>query len=83
MPKVEPLRLRLRRGVYKGISIGSGQCPVKRYNRQLRDLIIRGRAKPSFIDSHHFGLEEAPTAYDRFDKREDGWTKVLLHPAAA
>ncbi len=28
----------------KGISMGQGQCPVKRYNRQLRDLIIRGLA---------------------------------------
>ncbi|MFG6403046.1 glutathione-independent formaldehyde dehydrogenase [Microbacterium sp. P04] len=64
----------------KGISIGSGQCPVKRYNRELRDLIIRDRAKPSFIVSHELGLDEAVDAYDRFDKREDGWTKVLLHP---
>jgi glutathione-independent formaldehyde dehydrogenase len=36
----------------KGISMGQGQCPVKHYNRQLRDLIIRGRAKPSVIVSH-------------------------------
>ena len=28
----------------KGITIGSGQCPVMRYNRWLRDLIIRGQA---------------------------------------
>jgi len=27
----------------KGISIGSGQCPVMKYNRELRDLIISGR----------------------------------------
>ena len=31
----------------KGIRMGTGQCPVKRYNRQLRDLIIAGRATPS------------------------------------
>ncbi|HEX3947411.1 MAG TPA: glutathione-independent formaldehyde dehydrogenase, partial [Acidimicrobiales bacterium] len=66
----------------KGISIGTGQCPVKRYNRQLRDLIIRGQASPSVIVSHEVGLEEAPSAYEHFDKRDDGWTKVLLHPAA-
>jgi len=67
----------------KGISIGSGQCPVKRYNRELRDLIIHDRAKPSFIVSHELGLDAAVDAYDRFDKREDGWTKVLLHPGQA
>lgn len=66
----------------KGISIGSGQCPVKRYNRELRDLIIRDRAKPSFIVSHEVDLEDAADAYDKFDKRTDGYTKVLLHPAA-
>lgn len=64
----------------KGISIASGQCPVKRYNRELRDLIIHDRATPSFIVSHELPLDEAVGAYDKFDKREDGWTKVLLHP---
>jgi glutathione-independent formaldehyde dehydrogenase len=27
-------------------------------------------------------LTEAPAAYAKFDKRIDGYTKVLLHPAA-
>jgi glutathione-independent formaldehyde dehydrogenase len=67
----------------KGISIGSGQCPVKRYNRQLRDLIIRGQATPSLIVSHELSLDDAVEAYDKFDKRVDGWTKVLLHPGSA
>ncbi|BDI22468.1 glutathione-independent formaldehyde dehydrogenase [Herbiconiux sp. L3-i23] len=66
----------------KGIAIGTGQCPVKKYNRQLRDLIIRGKASPSAIVSHELGLDEAPDAYKHFDARDDGWTKVLLHPAA-
>jgi glutathione-independent formaldehyde dehydrogenase len=66
----------------KGISIGSGQCPVKAYNRELRDLIIRGRATPSLIVSHEVSLDEAPDAYDKFDKRVDGYTKVLLRPGA-
>jgi glutathione-independent formaldehyde dehydrogenase len=66
----------------KGQRMGTGQCPVKRYNRELRDLIIAGKARPSFIVSHELPLDEAPAGYDHFDKREDGWTKVLLHPAA-
>jgi glutathione-independent formaldehyde dehydrogenase len=65
----------------KGITLGSGQCPVKRYNRQLRDLIIRGQARPSQIVSHELALDEAPDAYAKFDERANGWTKVLLHPA--
>lgn len=67
----------------KGQRMGTGQCPVKRYNRQLRDLVISGRAKPSFLVSHELTLDEAPEAYERFDNREDGWTKVLLHPGRA
>ena len=64
----------------KGIRMGTGQCPVKRYNRLLRDLIIAGRADPSFIISHDLPLSEAVDAYDKFDKRVDGYTKVILHP---
>ncbi|KAG7446697.1 GroES-like protein [Guyanagaster necrorhizus] len=64
----------------KGLTIGTGQCNVKSYNRYLRDLIIAGRAKPSFVVSHNLPLEDAPSAYEKFDKRIDGYTKVLLHP---
>lgn len=67
----------------KGISIASGQCPVKKYNRELRDLIIHGRATPSFIVSHDLPLDQAVEAYAKFDAREDGYTKVLLHPGTA
>lgn len=62
----------------KALSIGSGQAPVKRYNEYLRDLIVNGRAKPSKIVSHHISIEDVPTAYDKFDKRIDGYTKVLI-----
>jgi glutathione-independent formaldehyde dehydrogenase len=67
----------------KGQWMGTGQCPVMRYNRRLRDLIIAGVARPSFLVSHELPLDQAPEGYDHFDKREDGWTKVLLHPGTA
>ena len=35
------------------------------YNRHLRDLIISGRAKPSFVVSHEIGLDDAPKAYKK------------------
>jgi hypothetical protein len=34
---------------FKGQAIGTGQANIKHYNRQLRDLIHAGRAKPSLI----------------------------------
>lgn len=64
----------------KGLTMGSGQANVKAYNRQLRDLIHAGRAEPSFLVSHHVGLDDAPDAYRHFDQRDEGWTKVVLHP---
>lgn len=64
----------------KGQKLGTGQCDVKSYNRQLRDLIVEDRADPSFLVSHRVGLDEAPEMYERFDNREEGVTKVLLEP---
>lgn len=64
----------------KGLRIGTGQCNVKRYNRYLRDMIIEGRATPSFVVSHELPLDQASSAYDKFDKRIEGYTKVVLHP---
>jgi glutathione-independent formaldehyde dehydrogenase len=62
----------------KGISMGSGQAPVKKYNEYLRDLIVNGKAKPSKIVSHHIDIDDAPDAYDKFDRRIEGYTKVLI-----
>ncbi len=67
----------------KGISIEMGQAPVKRYNVYLRDLIIAGVAKPSIIVSHRLPLAAAPDAYEKFDERADGYTKVVLKPQQA
>ena len=63
--------------------MGTGQANVKCYNRKLRDLIAVGKAKPSVIISHELPLAEAPQAYEHFDNRDEGWTKVILHPNAA
>lgn len=67
----------------KGQHIGTGQANVKAYNRNLRNLIHKGRAKPSWIVSHELALDDAPDAYKHFDEREKGWTKVILHPDRA
>ena len=66
----------------KGISIEMGQAPVKQYNVYLRDLILAKLAKPSMIVSHRLPLADAADAYEKFDKRTDGYTKVLLRPGS-
>ena len=65
---------------FKGQSIGTGQANVKQYNRGLRNLIHRDKVNPGIIVSHELSLDQAPEGYQHFDDREDGWTKVLLHP---
>ncbi len=65
---------------FKGQSMGTGQANVKQYNRQLRNLIHRDKVSPGLIVSHELSLDDAAEGYQRFDEREDGWTKVLLHP---
>ena len=64
----------------KGLKLGTGQCNVKQYNAYLRDLIISGKATPRFVVSHEVPLDAAADAYDKFDKRIDGYTKILLKP---
>lgn len=67
----------------KGISFGTGQTPVLRYSSYLRDLIVSGSARPSFVVTHHLPLEAAPDAYAKFDARSEGFIKVVLRPGAA
>jgi glutathione-independent formaldehyde dehydrogenase len=65
---------------FKGQTMGTGQCNVKAYNRQLLNLIVAGTATPSFVVSHELPLDDAPEGYRHFDARDEGWTKVVLHP---
>ena len=62
----------------KKVSVGTGQTPVKKLQPMLRDMIIAGVAKPSFIVSHKISIEEAPDAYREFAKRSEGFTKVTI-----
>ncbi|WP_292465666.1 glutathione-independent formaldehyde dehydrogenase [Methanolobus sp.] len=65
----------------KGMTVGTGQTPVKTFIIMLRDLIIAGKAKPGFIVSHRISFDEVPDAYRKFARREDGYTKVIIDPA--
>lgn len=74
------LLLEMGRFFEKGLRMGTGQANAKNYNAELRDLIVAGRARPSFVVSKELSLDEAPEAYERFDRREEGYSKVVLHP---
>ena len=65
----------------KNVRIAMGRDDDKRWNRKLRDMIITGAAKPSQIVSHRLPLEDAPSAFAKFDQRSDGYIKVILKPS--
>src|SRR5579875_577759 len=62
----------------KGVSVGFGRTHDRRYTTHLRDLIISGRARPGQIVTHHEPLNNAPSLYDRFDRRADGVIKAVF-----
>ena len=64
-----PDRRKLGLGWAKSHSFTTGQCPVKRYNRQLMNLILNGRAQVAkAVNAERISLDEAPDAYQRFDQ---------------
>ena len=44
------------------------------------NLVVSGRARPGAVVTHHGTLDDAPDLYRRFDRREDGIVKAVLHP---
>ncbi len=64
----------------KGVTVGFGRTHDRRYTAHLRDLILRHRARPGFVVTHHGPLAEAPAYYGAFDRRADGIVKAVLTP---
>ena len=64
----------------KGVTVGFGRTHDRRYTAHLRDLVLRHRARPGFIVTHHGPLAEAPAFYGAFDRRADGIIKAVLTP---
>jgi threonine dehydrogenase-like Zn-dependent dehydrogenase len=66
----------------KQIQLRMGQANVKRWVDDILPLLTDD-GDPLGVDdfaTHHLPLEEAPEAYEKFQKKEDGMVKVLLQP---
>ena len=61
---------------FKSLRVEGGLVDVKGNIRFLVDLVKNGRARPGFIFSNEYGLEEAPIAYRRFEQHQE--TRVTL-----
>jgi glutathione-independent formaldehyde dehydrogenase len=66
--KIGQLGLRLGLGWAKSHTFTTGQCPVKRYNRQLMNLILSDKAQiAKAVNATVLPLEDAPLGYRDFD----------------
>ncbi|KAF5018065.1 hypothetical protein F66182_9964 [Fusarium sp. NRRL 66182] len=61
---------------FKGIRVQGGLADIKENIEALAALVKNGRARPGFIFSGEYTLDEASLAYKRFDKWEE--TKVAF-----
>jgi threonine dehydrogenase-like Zn-dependent dehydrogenase len=68
--------------IEKNLTIKMGNCNHRRYVPELIDIVRTGRLEPTAILTQVGPLDDAITAYKAFDRREEGWTKVELEPAA-
>jgi threonine dehydrogenase-like Zn-dependent dehydrogenase len=68
----------------KGLTLRMGQANVKRWIDDLMPLVSDAADPLGVLDlrTHRVALEEAPAAYDMFQKKADGCIKVVLDPAA-
>ncbi len=67
--KVGQIGVRLGLGWAKSHTLVTGQCPVKRYNRQLMNLILADKAHiAKAVNATTISLDEAATGYAQFDK---------------
>jgi threonine dehydrogenase-like Zn-dependent dehydrogenase len=65
----------------KQIQLRMGQANVRAWTDELLGVLKDG--DPWDVESfatHHLPLDEAPTAYEKFQKKEDGFVKVVFKP---
>ena len=66
----------------KQLTIRMGQANVRRWTDDILDLLNQDEdvlGVESFA-THHVSLEEAPAAYETFQKKEDGAVKIVFKP---
>ena len=66
----------------KNLKINAGNCNHRKYIPLLLEKVKSGEVDPSKILTKEESLSSSIRAYESFDKREDGWMKVMLTFAA-
>ncbi|TPX49366.1 hypothetical protein SeMB42_g01804 [Synchytrium endobioticum] len=65
----------------KGLSIGSGQCPVQRYWKEMLRRVQNGEFDPTVVYTHKGFIDDFPRLYEMSDKKQDGLVKVFVNVA--
>jgi threonine dehydrogenase-like Zn-dependent dehydrogenase len=62
----------------KNLTLKMGNCNHRRYVPELVSLVANGTLDPTPLITRWSPTEDAIEAYQSFDRRETGWTKVAL-----
>ena len=73
---------RIGEAMEKNLTIKAGNTPHRKYLPHLVDLVASGVIDPRDVLTQTEPLTDAIEAYKAFDRRESGWVKVELVPAA-
>jgi threonine dehydrogenase-like Zn-dependent dehydrogenase len=65
----------------RNLTVRAGNCDHRRYVPGLLSRIAGGHADPSQVMTQQETIPSAIDAYEAFDRREPGWTKVVLEVA--
>lgn len=66
----------------KGVTVRMGQAHVRRWVDEILPVLSED-SDPLGVDdlvTHRMKLDEAPAAYEMFQKKQDGAIKIVLHP---
>ena len=78
--QVDPIPL--MEAVDRGIGIRFGQCHVRRWTDDILEILSRDEdvLGVESLPTHVLPLEDAPEAYEMFQRKSDGCVKVVLQP---
>ncbi|REE99415.1 zinc-dependent alcohol dehydrogenase [Thermomonospora umbrina] len=65
----------------RNLTVQAGNCNHRRYMPGLLSRIASGGADPTSVITQQEGMPTVIEAYEAFDRREPGWTKVALEIA--
>ncbi|HJT22757.1 MAG TPA: zinc-dependent alcohol dehydrogenase [Nitrospira sp.] len=66
----------------KNLTVRMGNCDHRKYVPRLVRLVESGAVDPAKVLTQVAPLMTALEAYKHFDRRQEGWIKVMLDPAA-